>query len=164
MSTGKTSIIYEDDSVDEERVGKEKVWSFWSEAFTRQFSSSPDPEIIPCSSLELPRMQQEQPWIIIPSQASQDPAESKNPGLCPTTNPGSAEQPAEKINKRGRSSDSTPEIRYRCSTASMLVRNRARHTPAVSRRRPSQGGLAWTYGNSPRKFCYAVLFTQPRKE
>jgi hypothetical protein len=119
MSTGENRIIYYSDN-----DGQEKVWS--------GYASRVEPENIPCSSLELPPIKQEQPWSMFPSQASQELVEQQQQTEA------SAEQPAEKkINKkRARSTGLKPERKYRCATASVPVRKRARHTPAVSHRRP----------------------------
>jgi hypothetical protein len=122
MSTGKIRIIYYSDT-----DGEEKVWS--------EYASRPEPENIPCSSLELPPIQQEQPWSMFPSQASQDPAEQQQQQQQTQA---SAEQPAEKKmnRKRGRSVGSKPERKQRRSVASKPARKRDSHT-IVSYRRPT---------------------------
>jgi hypothetical protein len=59
MSTGKKHpIAYYDDDWDD-LVSEETFGSGWSEAFTRWFTSRPEPEIIPCFSLERLSLQRE---------------------------------------------------------------------------------------------------------
>jgi hypothetical protein len=92
---------------------------------------------------------------MFPSQASEDPVEQQQQTEA------SAEQPAEKkINrKRARSTGLKPERKYRCATASMPVRKRARHTPAVSHRRPGMNLL-----EVPAVSVTPCFFPQPRKK
>jgi hypothetical protein len=95
---------------------------------------------------------------MFPSQASQDPAEQQQQQQQTQA---SAEQPAEKkINKkRALSVGLKPERKYRCATASMPVRKRARHTPAVSHRRASMDLL----DHSPQVLLRRVFSSTAKK-
>jgi hypothetical protein len=170
MSTGKNRIIYDDDSVDDERVGEEKVWSGWSEAFTTGFCSPPEPHLIPCSLLEPPSIQQEQlsDWaydqqhtqdpadqhtLVSAEQQTQDPPEQQTQA--------SAEQPAEKKmnKKRVRSVGSKPERKQRRTVASKPARKRGRRTAMVSHRRPSMDLLE----QSPQVLLRRVFSSTAKK-
>jgi hypothetical protein len=93
---------------------------------------------------------------MFPWQGSQDPVEQQQ-----QQTEASSEQPAEKkINKkRARFTGLKPERKYRCATASLPVRKRARHTPAVSHRRPSMDLLE----QSPQVLLRRVFFLNREK-
>jgi hypothetical protein len=94
-------------------------------------------------------------------QQTQDPAEQQQ-----QQTQASAVQPAEKkINrKRARSTGLKPERKYRCATASMLVRKRARHTPAVGRRRPNHRRPSVDLLEESPQVLLRRVFPQPRKK
>jgi hypothetical protein len=143
MSTGKNRIVYCDSD-----DGDEKIWS--------GYASRPEPEKNTAgSTLQLPSLQQEQlpDWGYAPyqyEQQTQDHAEQQH-----------ADPPAEKKKmprKRCRSAAPKHERKQRRSTPAR--KKRARHTAAVSHRRPSIDLLE----QSPQVLLRRVFFPQPRKE